>query len=714
MMAPTTLNLPPSRGQVGCGSRVILVVFALVFIGAGLSFCGMSLRTAWQEAGERSWSTVPCTIETSNVAEDGRSETRYTWHVRYAYVYNGVRYSCDQYARDYRGSSDYADAQRLELQYPTQSQATCYVNPAQPSDAVLRHRGFGYLGFIPFGLAFAGFGMLPLLGAWRVGSRGASVRPIGPISKQARSGNKAPVVICLVFVLTGGLIFGLAFLRPLWRSHEATANWRQVPCTVLSSRVASHRGNKSTTYSPDILYRYVIDGREYRSNRYGFFTTSSSGYQGKADIVSRFPKGLQTRCYVDPSDPTQAVLRPQDISSMWWAAIPGLFFAIGLFGLLTSARRAAFGVAPAPRGAMRHPAYMTIAATRAAGDANHPLTLKSRTRPVAYLIAIGFFAIFWNGLISVFVWHAYQDWHHGSFPFFGLFLIPFVLVGLGLAGGALYYLLATFNPRVSLTLNRGAIAVGESADVQWSVAGRHDRIRHLTIRLEAREEATYRRGTDTKTDTNVFASIQLVDTARDIEIRSGRTRLQVPGGTGPTFRAMHNKVLWLLKVHGEIPNWPDVNEEFEIEVIPSPANAPAPLAPGAGPADGDDSQLSISIDGGRTAFSPGETLRGSAFWNLPTAPRSLEVRLFWFTRGKGTMDVRMIERVAIENPTQQGHRAFQFRLPVEPPSFSGNLISLIWALELVAEPGDRSQRTELVVAPGGQEIQLHSPTHVEA
>jgi hypothetical protein len=716
-MVRTTPNPSSNRAQVGCGSRVILVVFALVFIGAGLGFCGMSVRTAWQEVGERSWSAVPCTIISSDVGEEGRSDTRYTWHVRYAYVYNGIRHTSDLYARDYRGSADYADAQRLQLGSPANSQATCYVNPARPADAVLRHRGLGYLAGIPFGLVFAGFGLLPLLGAWRVGSGGGAIaRSAGPISKRAASsGMKAPVVICLVFVVIGGLIFGLAFVRPLWRSHEAIKSWRQVPCTVVSSRVASHRGNKSTTYSPDILYQYTIDGRQYRSNRYGFFAGSSSGYQGKAEIVGRFPRGLQTRCYVDPADPTQAVLQPRDASSMWWAAIPGVFFAGGLLGLLTIARRAAFGAAPARRGGMRSAARLPIAAPRAVGDRNQPLTLKPRVRPLTFLIAIGLFALFWNGLISVFVWHAYLSWRHGSFPFFGLFLIPFILVGLALAGGAFYFLLATFNPSVSLTLGRGAIAVGESADVQWNFSGRHDRVKRLTIRLEGREEATYRRGTDTKTDTNVFTSIELLDTARAVEIRSGRRRIQVPVEAGPTFHATHNKVLWLLKVQGEIPNWPDVSEEFEIEVVPSAAPAPAPLAPGTARAAHDgDPQLSISIDGGRTALAPGETLRGSAFWDLQSVPRSLEVRLFWFTRGKGTMDVQIIDRVPIDNPSQRGNRAFQFHLPPEPSSFSGNLISLVWAIELVAEPGDRSQRTELIVAPGGQEIQLHSPTPVEA
>ena len=35
-----------------------------------------------------------------------------------------------------------------------------------------------------------------------------------------------------------------------------------------------------------------------------------------------------------------------------------------------------------------------------------------------------------------------------------------------------------------------------------------------------------------------------------------------------TFAAPHNKVVWCLKVRGEIPRWPDVDEEFPLEVLP--------------------------------------------------------------------------------------------------------------------------------------------------
>ena len=116
--------------------------------------------------------------------------------------------------------------------------------------------------------------------------------------------------------------------------------------------------------------------------------------------------------------------------------------------------------------------------------------------------------------------------------------------------------------------------------------------------------------------------------------------------------------------------------------------------------------MEVTLAGGRTAFSPGETLEGTAAWRLAERPESLEVRLFWYTQGKGDRDLEVVESQALEPPEAEGSRGFRFRLPEAPYSFSGQLISLLWAVELVAEPGTRGTRAEITVAPGGREVLL--------
>lgn len=120
------------------------------------------------------------------------------------------------------------------------------------------------------------------------------------------------------------------------------------------------------------------------------------------------------------------------------------------------------------------------------------------------------------------------------------------------------------------------------------------------------------------------------------------------------------------------------------------------------------SVLQVKLEGGRDAWRPGETLRGTASWQLDESVEALEVRLIWFTRGKGTQDVSVIDHHAFRMPALEGHDDFSFELPAGPYSFSGRLISLIWALELVTPKGRESERVEFVLSPFESEIVLGS------
>ena len=87
--------------------------------------------------------------------------------------------------------------------------------------------------------------------------------------------------------------------------------------------------------------------------------------------------------------------------------------------------------------------------------------------------------------------------------------------------------------------------------------------------------------------------------------------------------------------------------------------------------------------------------------------------MFWFTRGQGIEDAGVVETVRFDRPLREEARPFRIRLPGAPYSFSGKLISLIWAVELVSEPSKEAGRQEITIAPGGQEVQLDSLPETE-
>jgi hypothetical protein len=120
------------------------------------------------------------------------------------------------------------------------------------------------------------------------------------------------------------------------------------------------------------------------------------------------------------------------------------------------------------------------------------------------------------------------------------------------------------------------------------------------------------------------------------------------------------------------------------------------------------SAMKIEIREGWTAFEPGEEITGTAGWKLDKPPRAVELRLFWFTSGAGTADAGVVETVQFDHPSPDDSRPFRFRLACAPYSFHGSLITLNWALELVAAGEKEVARQEITIAPGGEAVRLDS------
>jgi hypothetical protein len=116
-------------------------------------------------------------------------------------------------------------------------------------------------------------------------------------------------------------------------------------------------------------------------------------------------------------------------------------------------------------------------------------------------------------------------------------------------------------------------------------------------------------------------------------------------------------------------------------------------------------QSSIILENESAAFQPFDEIRGSLSWSLEKAPKTLQLRLFWFTSGRGTSEAGLVEMKSLP-VTVEGTDSFSFPLPGSPYSVSGSLITLTWALELVAEPIGQVALQEFTLAPGKQALTL--------
>lgn len=561
------------------------MLFFAAFLAAGLGFEYMVTREFVAIVRTYAWRATPCEILSCQVDDTLDSRPRgsdFSIRIEYRYSVDGHSWISRQFKRKGPTFSDYGQTQRLVLRYPPGRQAQCYVNPAVAEEAILQRDSLWFGLVLLFPLIFVAVGGGSLFFTLREmfnGSRpiaSTPARPGPPISSLARAGQGRGGLVLLFsfFLLLGGSALYLALLRPSWRIFQAR-DWQTTPCRVILSEVKTHSGEDGPTFSVNILYAYEIGGREYRANRYHFMGGSSSGYDGKAAVVRRYPPGMKAVCYVNPHDPTDAVLERGFTVGMWWGLLPVAFVLVGVggFGFVLRRRRQdeQMGLITRAAGSIsrtKQTGDVTLQGlAESSGDA--PVVLKASVAPVTKLIGAILVAGFWNGIVSVFVTDVVSHWlRHQPEWFPTIFMIPFVLAGLGLIGFVIYTFLALFNARPKLTLTPGAPTLGGSCEMEWKLSGRTQVVRRLQIFLEGREEATYQRGTTTTTDKSVFAKIELLNSTDRLAIKAGQARVSIPPGLMHSWTAPHNKIVWAIRVEGDIPRWPDIKEEFPVIVRP--------------------------------------------------------------------------------------------------------------------------------------------------
>jgi hypothetical protein len=565
-----TIGSKQTGGRMGLGGRLAATLFLGFFLGMGLLFCGLIIRESSRHISARAWPQADCEVLASRVVEDASSRDRsdrYEPQVEFAYQHGRERLTSQRLFRAPKRYSDYGEAQAWVDKYPTGARARCRVNPADPAEAILEVEFPWMLPFLLIPLMFVAIGGLGIYSVWRSAGKEAQ-ETAAPLSSRAlKPGARWVAVAFFGAFLAFGLVFTWFFLiRPL-AQVVAARQWIATPCTVVSSDVRSHRGDKGTTYSVDILYRFEFGGREYRANRYSFLSGSSSGRSGKEAIVRRYPAGGSALCFVNPAQPSQAVLNRNFTGLMWLGLIPLVFVVIGAGGMMGVLRRQ---TGPAGTRAAVVPSPGAVQASGA-------VVLQAAASPLTKLIGGILVSLFWNGIVSVFVWQCVKGWQRGRPEWFlMLFLIPFVLIGLAMIGYVIYTFLCLFNPRPQLTVNATAVPLGGVLDVQWRFRGSVSRLNRLRLVLEGQEEATYRRGTTTTTDRETFAQIELANVTNRPEMAAGRARVTLPRDTMHTFTAAHNKITWKLRLAGEIERWPDVNEEFPITLLPAPVAGGGP------------------------------------------------------------------------------------------------------------------------------------------
>jgi hypothetical protein len=565
-----------------------------------------------------------------------------------------------------------------------------------------------------------------------------SAAPASPLesAKASRAGLGCAVPFGLLFAAIGLVAFWFVTLRPLLRS-AASADWVETPCEILSSELERHADSDGDTYRVAVRYRYqwppprmavesgdaaeaattTTPARIHESDRYDFSTGSTNvGVKRMRAAVRENPPGHRTVCYVDPAHPESAVLARDTPTGVWLGFLTLLFPGFGALFIFLAWKSARRGRADAgsPLGtasardarAFRRGLAARDSAINSAPDASDPVPtgetlLKPAAGRIGTFIGLTLFTLFWNGILSVFVVQAAKEFGRGFIGWFlPLFLIPFVLVGLLMLGATLQAFSRLFAPAVELRLDPSLLRLGARVPFSWRLGGRG--VRKLTIRLVAREEATYRQGTSTTTDRSDTHRAIVVESTDPLGLSAGRAEIVLPAEAAvPSFTANNNKLVWELVFDGEIPWRADVDDRFVLPVR-GPEQAPAwggAPEPSAHSAEG----LTLwTLD----HLAPGETLIFTLARDFSAKADPFVVQLGWFTEGRGTSDAAVVWSKELADLPPGADRTFEMPLPAAPWSFAGKLVSVSWRLEVLDAKRRPLVAVPLVIAPAGTLVTL--------
>ena len=184
------------------------------------------------------------------------------------------------------------------------------------------------------------------------------------------------------------------------------------------------------------------------------------------------------------------------------------------------------------------------------------------------------FCLIWNGsaaVLLVFTVNSFLDdrpeW------FLRIFTVPFLAIG----GWAIYdfvrqMLIHTGIGPINVEIAEHPLYPGETHDVYLSQGGSLS-MKTLLLSLVCEEMATYRQGTNIRTETKTVFDRQIFRKT-GFRIEPGipfehQCSLEIPVDAMHSFKSEHNAINWKLVVRGEAESWPPYERGFPIIVHPT-------------------------------------------------------------------------------------------------------------------------------------------------
>ncbi len=398
-------------------------------------------------------------------------------------------------------------------------------------------------------------------------------------------------------LLAAGLVFAAMLLTgsavPEWRINH---HFLEARATVVGKGLARRAvsGSTESTWQPCIRLQYpTTTGPE---EAWAVRGDPAANRSAAAKPLAAISLGSELVCWYDPQAPGVVVL---ERGYNWWMwaltlLLPGALIAFGGSGVArafaawgkSEERQAALGNRPLPTG--RKPGLEDCPGVPSCEDlVNSPGTILAFRLPIESgeswtLLGFGLFALLWNAVLVVLAVNAGFDLLGGRIDWLLLaILVPFLAVGVaGIVVFIRALILATAVGTTQVEISDHPLLPGGRYEVLLGQGGAGV-FTSLEMAVELEEQATFRQGTDTRTERVVVWRTSL-NSWQDVQLApgtrfEGRGEFQVPATAMHSFNSEHNSLTWRVVIRGRPAHWPTFIRSFPVLIYPA--------APRLGPSD---------------------------------------------------------------------------------------------------------------------------------
>lgn len=374
------------------------------------------------------------------------------------------------------------------------------------------------------------------------------------LGKSSAVGGLAFVVLGIFFAL-GPIVATALSSASLRATAKASESWVPTPCTVVLTAADARTAGEM---------HWSWEGRPYSTRELQLASSDSEAPLRLPDAWFTAVPAHEPVCYVNPEDPSQAVLlrglRPESAAARW--ALRGsvaLAFLVGLGLAVWGWRKMRI---EAPRG--RGPGSSRRATASRNDEESNPGTSSPshRLQPAATPATRSLFwlgiALFWYVCLGVLALAVDAEYEEPSSP------PPAALVALIAAAlGGLVFLAKFLGaatllrlPHPRLELSKAFLTPGESAQLRWDLSDPGRRLDSISIDWLGQETVSYQLGESREEESHVFQRTPVLD-----PIPLGATQGPSPGSKPPTtiqwlphvdqmhtFVGANNRVEWFFEV----------------------------------------------------------------------------------------------------------------------------------------------------------------------